>query len=195
MSRVDLKAGTLLSPLPAVMVSVGDMEDSNIITIAWCGILNSHPPRTYISVRPQRHSYEILKQRGEFVINIPSQDMVKSLDFCGVFTGKKVDKFKKCNLTKVQSKEVSAPTIGECPMAIECKICDIIPMGSHDVFVADIVNISADENLMDKDGRLMLDKARLVCYAHGEYFAVGKRIGKFGFSAIKKKKKGGKGKK
>ncbi len=194
MSRIDLKPGTILSPLPAVMVSVGDMENANIITIAWCGILNSHPPRTYISVRPQRHSYEILKEKKEFVINVPSTALVKELDFCGIYTGKKVDKFKKCNLTKTESKEVSAPGIAECPMSLECRVCDIIPMGSHDVFVADIVNISADASLMDKDGRLMLDKANLLCYAHGEYFALGKRIGRFGFSTAKKRK-GGKGKK
>ena len=192
MKRVNLTAGTLLSPLPAVMVSVGDMENSNIITIAWTGILSSRPARTYISVRPSRHSHAIIKERGEFVINMTTAALARATDYAGVYTGAKVDKFKKLGLTKVESKCVSAPTIGESPMALECRVVDVIEMGTHDVFVADILNVSCDESIMGEDGRIALERAGLMAYMHGEYYSLGRRLGKFGFSAAKKKKRDGK---
>lgn len=189
MKRVNLTAGTLLSPLPAVMVSVGDMENSNIITIAWTGILSSRPARTYISVRPSRHSHAIIRERGEFVINLTTEALARATDYAGVYTGAKVDKFKKLGLTKVESKCVSAPTILESPMALECRVVDVIEMGTHDVFIADILNVSCNESIMGEDGRIALERAGLIAYMHGEYYSLGRRLGNFGFSAAKKKKK------
>ena len=139
-------------------------------------------------MRPTRHSYEIIKEKGEFVINLTPSKLVKEADYCGIYTGKKVDKFAKCKLTKVKGTQVDAPMIDECPVSIECKVTDIIPLGSHDMFMADIVAVNVDEALFDKDDKMRLDKANLVAYAHGEYFELGKRIGKFGFSTNKKKK-------
>lgn len=189
MAKKTLKGGALVCPLPPTMVSCGDMENSNIITIGWTGILNTIPPKTYISVRPTRHSYNIIKEKGEFVINLTPSNLVKEADYCGIYTGKKVDKFEKCKLTKVKGTQVDAPMIDECPVSIECKVTDIIPLGSHDMFMADIVAVNVDESLFDKDDKMHLDKANLVAYAHGEYFVLGKKIGKFGFSTNKKKKK------
>ena len=185
MARRNFKAGALTAPLPPVMVSVGDMENSNIITIGWTGILSTIPPRTYISVRPERHSYKILKEKREFVINLTTADQARVVDYAGIYTGAKVDKFKECKLTKVESKEVSAPTIAECPLSLECRVIEIIPMGTHDVFISDIVSVSCDESILDEDGKIRFDKAGLLAYAHGEYFALGEKVGKFGFSTKK----------
>ena len=185
MARKSFKAGALTAPLPPVMVTVGDMENSNIITIGWTGILSTIPPRTYVSVRPERHSYGILKRTGEFVINLTTAKQARIVDYAGIYTGAKVDKFKECNLTKLESKEVSAPTIGECPLALECRVVEVIPMGTHDVFIADIVSVSCDEDILDDAGRICFDKAGLLAYAHGEYFALGEKVGKFGFSTKK----------
>ena len=185
MARKSFKAGALTAPLPPVMVTVGDMECSNIITIGWTGILSTIPPRTYISVRPQRHSYKMLKDKGEFVINLTTASQAKTVDYVGIYTGAKVDKFKECGLTKIASKEVSAPTIAECPFSLECRVIEVIPMGTHDVFIADIVSVSADDSIIDEAGKIRFDNADLMAYAHGEYFAIGKKIGKFGFSAAK----------
>ena len=185
MARRSFKAGALTAPLPPVMVTVGDMENANIITIGWTGILSTIPPRTYISVRPQRHSYGILKKSGEFVINLTTKDQARTVDYVGIYTGAKVDKFKECGLTKVESKEVSAPTIKECPLALECRVIEVIPMGTHDVFIADIVSASCDDSILDDDGKIRFDKAGLLAYAHGEYYALGEKVGKFGFSTKK----------
>jgi flavin reductase (DIM6/NTAB) family NADH-FMN oxidoreductase RutF len=191
MARKRLKEGALLAPVPPVLVSVGDSTESNIITVAWTGILATHPPRTYVSVRPSRHSYAILKRTGEFVINLAPARLAREVDFCGIYTGAKVDKFARCGFTKEESCEVEAPTIKECPLAIECKVAEVIPMGTHDVFVADIVSISCDEEMLDSDGSLRFDKAELLAYAHGEYFGLGASLGKFGFSTKKDVKGGG----
>lgn len=188
MARIDLKAGTLLGPLPAVMVTVGSMEESNVLTVAWCGILSTDPARAYISVRPSRHSHKMLMENGEFVINLTTEPLVRSTDYVGIFTGAKVDKFEKCNLTRVPSKTVAPPTIAESPLALECRVFERIESGTHDIFLADILSTSCDESIMDEAGRIRLDKAHLISYAHGEYFALGKKVGKFGFSATKKKK-------
>ena len=188
MAKKTLRGGALVCPLPPTMVSCGDMENSNIITIGWTGILNTIPPKTYISVRPTRHSYNIIKEKGEFVINLTPSKLVKEADYCGIYTGKKVDKFEKCKLTKIKGTQIDAPMIDECPVSIECKVTDIIPLGSHDMFMADIVAVNVDESLFDKDDKMHLDKANLIAYAHGEYFELGKKIGKFGFSTNKKKK-------
>ncbi len=189
MAKINWKGSTLLGPLPPVMVSCGTMEQSNIITVAWTGILNTHPPKTYVSIRPQRHSYRIIKERGEFTLNLTSTRLIRAADYCGMFTGAKVDKFAKCGLTKEEGHTVACPSIAECPLSLECRVTDIVPLGTHDMFIADIVSVRADESLLDETGKLCMERADLAAFAHGEYFALGKSIGKFGFSAVKKKKK------
>lgn len=184
-----MKGGALLAPVPAVLVSCGTMDKPNLFTVAWTGITNTQPPKTYISVRKSRYSYELIKQSGEFVINLTRAEMVKAVDFCGVRSGRDIDKFAHCALTPIAASEVSAPMVEECPLSIECRVTQIIELGTHDLFLADIVSVSADETLMDESGRLMLDRANLMAYCHGEYFTLGKKIGKFGFSVQKKKKK------
>ena len=188
MAKMKWKGGALVAPVPPVMVSSGDMENSNILTIAWTGIINTIPPKTYISVRPSRHSYNIIKESGEFVINLTPSNLVRTADFCGIYTGAKVDKFKKCNLTKGQAQQVACPIIEESPLSLECRVTDIIPLGTHDMFLADIVAVNVDEDLIDEKGKLDLSRAHLAAFAHGEYFELGKKIGTFGFSAAKKKK-------
>ena len=195
MSKVKWKGGALIAPLPPVMVTSGDMEKSNIMTVAWTGIINTVPPKTYISVRPSRYSYNIIKESGEFVINLTPARLAKAADYCGIYTGAKVDKFAKCNLTKEDATEVACPLIGESPLSLECKVTEIIPLGTHDMFLADIVAVDVEDSLLDKEGKLHLDRAGLAAYAHGEYFELGKKIGKFGFSATKKKKNNNKQKK
>ena len=186
MARKNLKSGTLLGPLPAVMVSVGDMENSNIITVAWTGILSTDPARLYISVRKSRHSYGMIRENGEFVVNLTTESLARVTDYVGIYTGKKVDKFAVCSLTKEQSERVSAPTIGESPLALECRVFDVIESGTHDIFMADIVNVSVREEFFDKEGKIRLDKAGLISYLHGEYFPLEKPIGRFGYSTDKK---------
>ena len=194
MSRQFWKGSTLLAPVPPCLVSCGDMEKSNIITVAWTGILNTHPPKTYISVRPQRHSYALIKESGEFVINLAPASLAKKVDFCGIYTGAKLDKFEKCGFTKLESKEVSAPTIAECPISLECRVCDTVPLGTHDMFIADILYVSVDDSLLDKSGRLCIEKADLCAFAHGAYFKLGAKLGKMGFSTDKSKKRSNKNK-
>ena len=188
MAKIHWKGSTLLAPLPPMMVSCGSMEKPNIITIAWTGILNTIPPKTYISVRPQRHSYGLIKESGEFTINLTPTHLIRAADYCGMYTGAKVDKFAKCNLTAEAGVNVACPSIAECPVSLECRVTDIVPLGTHDMFIADIVTVSVDEGLLDEKGKLCLERAKLVAFAHGEYYEVGKSIGKFGFSAVKKKK-------
>ncbi len=191
MAKLKWKGGALVAPVPPAMITCGSEEEgnSNIITIAWTGIINTNPPKTYISVRPSRHSYGIIKSTGEFAINLTSSKLVRSADFCGVYTGAKVNKFEKCGLHKEEATEISCPLIAESPMSLECKVTDVIPLGTHDMFLADIVAVDVDESLVDKDGKLCLDKADLAAFAHGEYFALGEKLGTFGFSVKKKKKK------
>ena len=186
MSKIKWKGGALIAPLPPVMVSSGSMEKGNIMTVAWTGIINTIPPKTYISVRPRRHSYNIIKESGEFVINLTPSSLVRAADYCGIYTGKKIDKFAKCSLTKEKATKISAPMIAECPISIECKVTDIIPLGSHDMFLSDIVAVNVDEKLL-MDNKLCINRAHLCAFAHGEYYKLGERIGKFGFSVKKKK--------
>lgn len=186
--RVELSPGALTAPLPPVLVTVGDGEESNVLTVAWTGILATKPPRTYVSVRPSRHSYEILRRGGEFVINLPTSDMARQVDFAGIYTGAKMDKFEKCGFTRVWSDRVRPPIIAECPVALECRVFEVREMGTHHVFFADIVGVSCSEDMIDGDGKLRFDKANLLAYAHGEYYALGEVIGRFGFSTDKQKK-------
>ena len=189
MAKIQWKGGALLAPLPPMLVSCGNAEtgEANILTVAWCGITNTKPPKTYISGRPSRHSHHIIKESGEFVLNLTTEALVKSADYCGIYTGKKVDKFEKCHLTREESSVVSCPSIKESPLSIECKVTQVIPMETHDMFMADIVAVNVDDSLLDKDGKLCLDRAHLAAFAHGEYFALGRKLGSFGYSARKKK--------
>lgn len=188
MSKVTWKGGALLGPIPPVMVTVGTQESANIITIGWTGIVNTIPPKTYISVRPERYSYGIIKERGEFVINLTTVDMVRNADYLGIHTGKKIDKFKKSGLTKESASQVECPLIAESPLSLECRVTDVIPMGSHDMFLADILCVDVEESLIDESGKLHLERAGLAAFAHGAYYELGKQIGTFGFSVAKKKK-------
>lgn len=190
MAKQKWKGGALIAPVPPAMISCGSRENgnANIITVAWTGIINTIPPKTYISVRPSRHSYSIIKGSGEFAINLTTASLVKSADFCGIYTGAKVNKFEKCGLTMEDASEVSCPLIAESPLSLECKVTDIIELGSHHMFLADIVAVDVDEKLINKEGKLCLEKAGLAAFAHGEYFALGEKLGYFGFSVKKKKK-------
>jgi len=189
MSKITWNGGTLTAPLPPVLVSCGNGEVSNIITIAWTGILNTIPPKTYISVRPGRYSYPIIKESGEFAINLAPESLVKTVDYCGIFTGAKVNKWEKCGLHKGTAAKIACPIIEECPISLECKVCDIISFGTHDMIIADIVATDVDEKLLDKNGKLCIERAKLLAYAHGEYYSIGEKLGKFGFSANKPKRK------
>lgn len=189
MAKTNWKGSTLLGPLPPVMVSCGTLDAPNIITVAWTGIVNSHPPRTYISLRPQRHSYGIIKQSGEFTVNLTTASLVRAADFCGIYTGAKMDKFARCGLTPEPGLEVSCPAIAESPLSLECRVFQTVELGTHEMFLADILSVRADESLLDESGKLCLERANLAAFAHGEYFSLGKKIGKFGFSATKKKRK------
>ena len=193
MGRVQLKGGTLLAPVPPALVTVGSLEEPNVLTVAWTGIICSDPAMTYVSIRPSRHSHGMLKAGGEFVIHLPSASQAKQVDYCGVFTGAKVDKFEKCHFTLLESEHVKAPTIAQCPIALECRVTQVVPLGSHDMFMAEILGVSAHEDLLDDKGKLHMEWANLCAYAHGTYYSIGKELGKFGFSATKRKpKKGGK---
>ena len=189
MSKVIWKPGTFIYPLPVVMVSCGDMEKSNIITVAWTGIINTDKPMCYISVRKERYSHDIIKKTKEFVINLTNKDLVHATDWCGVKTGAKVDKFKEMKLTKEKAKFVKCPLIKESPVSIECRVKEIRELGSHDMFMAEILSIDADERYIDDKGAFDITKCNLITYANGKYFALGKQVGKFGYSVAKKNKK------
>lgn len=186
MSKQVWKPGNLLAPVPPVLVSCGNMEKPNLITIAWAGTINSDPVRVSISVRPQRYSHGLITESGEFVINLPTQKILRAVDWCGVKSGRDVDKFKEMGLTAVPGSAVSAPVLAESPVNLECRVFQTIPLGSHDLFLADVVAVDVDEDLLDEAGRLWLDKAGLAAYVHGTYYALGKQLGTFGYSVRKK---------
>ena len=188
MSKVTWKSGTFIYPLPAVMVSCGTMEESNIITVAWTGIINTNPAMCYISVRPTRHSYEMIKKTGEFVINLTTKDLAYATDWCGVKTGAKVDKFKEMKLTKEKANFVNCPMIKESPVSVECRVKEIRELGSHHMFIAEILGINADEKYINENGAFDISKCDLIAYSNGNYYSLGKKIGRFGFSVQKKKK-------
>lgn len=189
MDRRELKAGTLLAPVPPALITVRGEGGANIMTAAWCGILCSEPPMTYISVRPSRFTHGILTETGEFVINLPRARDARLVDYCGIYTGAKVNKFEKCGFHESESRKVSAPGIAECPIWLECRVTEVKPLGSHDCFIAEIVAVTADEELFDASGKLHMERADLLAYAHGAYYTLGRQVGNFGFSAAKKKKK------
>lgn len=190
MAKVQWKAGTFIYPIPAVMVSCGTMEKSNIMTVAWTGILNTNPAMCYISVRPERYSHDMIKENGEFVINLTTEKLARATDWCGVRSGRDYDKFKEMKLTKEKGNFVKAPLIKESPVSVECRVKEIIPLGSHDMFVAEVLSIDADEKYIDEKGAFDISKCNLMAYANGGYYPLGKKIGKFGFSVQKKKKMG-----
>lgn len=189
MSKVTWKSGTFIYPLPAVMVSCGEMERSNIITVAWTGIINTDPAMVYISVRPSRYSYNIIKESGEFVINLTTKELAYATDWCGVKTGAKFDKFKEMKLTKEKAKFVKCPMIKESPVSVECKVKEIRELGTHHMFVAEVLAINADEKYIDEKGAFDISKCDLIAYSNGNYYSLGKKIGRFGFSVQKNKKR------
>ena len=189
MGKVTWKSGTFEYPIPAAMVSCGNMEESNIITVAWTGVINTNPAMVYISVRPERYSYDIIKKSKEFVINLTNEQLAYATDWCGVKSGKDVDKFKQMHLTKQRANFVKCPMIEESPVSIECKVKEIKKLGSHDMFIADVLAINADEKYFDKKGAFDISKCNLIAYANGGYYLLGKKVGKFGYSVQKKKKR------
>ena len=190
MGKVSWKPGTLIYPLPAALVSCGSKpEDYNLITISWMGTVCTNPPMCYISVRKERHSYDLIKNAGEFVINLTNEEMAYAADWCGVRSGKDFNKFAEMKLTPVKGEKVDAPIVDESPLCIECKVKQIIELGSHDMFIAEVVNVQADSRYIDPvTDTFKLSEAKLIAYSHGHYYKLGEEIGKFGWTVQKKKK-------
>ena len=186
MAKLQWKPGTLLAPAPPALVSCGTMEAHNVLTAAWTGIVCSEPPMTYVSIRPERYSHHMILERGEFVINLPTQAIVRATDLCGVKSGRDGDKFALAGLTAEPSALVAAPGIGECPVSLECRVREVLHLGSHDMFLSDIVAVDVDPGYVDEKGALHLEKAGLLAYAHGGYYGLGRQLGTFGFSVRKK---------
>lgn len=190
MAKQEWKSGNMLYPLPAVMVSVSDGQGKdNIITVAWAGTVCTNPPMVSISVRPERYSYEFLKKTGEFVINLTTEELAYATDYCGVKSGRDVDKFEVLHLTKEKGSFVKAPMIGESPVSIECKVEEIRKLGSHHMFLAKVLAVHAEESYLNEKNKFEFNKSRPLVYSHGEYYGIGKRLGNFGYSVRKKKKR------
>ena len=187
MAKQSWKPGNMLYPVPAVLVSCRDKEgNDNVFTVAWAGTICSDPVILSISVRKERYSYPMIKECGEFVINLPDEKMARALDFCGCTTGAKLDKFKECSLTPEKSLTVKAPSVLEAPVSIECKIKQMLELGSHDMFIAEVTAVRVDEKFMDEKGAFHMDDVKLIAYEHGTYRKLGDKLGKFGFSVKKK---------
>lgn len=191
MSKQTWRPGNMLYPLPAVMVSTGDKEgNTNIITVAWTGTICSDPAMLYISVRPERYSHHMLKESGEFVVNLTTEQLAKATDYCGVRSGRDVDKWKEAHLTPGKAKELQyAPIIEECPVNIECKVTEVKELGTHHMFMAEVVSVQVSEEYLNEKGRFCLNETGLMAYSHGEYLSLGKKIGTFGYSVKKPVKK------
>ncbi len=190
MAKQHWRPGNMLYPVPAVMVSCGrENERPNIITVAWAGTVCSDPAMLSISVRPERYSYDIIKETGEFVVNLVTKDLVFATDYCGVKSGRDVDKFREMKLTPLASQKLSTPGIAESPVNIECKVVQELALGSHTMFVAEVVNVTVEDAYMNETGKFELNKSGLVTYSHGEYFLLGEKLGKFGYSVQKKKER------
>ncbi len=188
MEKEFFPAGNMLYPIPAVMVSCAEMATKpNIITVAWAGTVCSNPPMVSISIRKERYSYDIIKTSGEFVINLVTEELVQAADYCGVRSGRELDKFKEMKLTPMKGKLSMAPLIAEAPVNIECRVKEIIPLGSHDMFLAEVVSVAVDQRYMDDKGKFHLNQTGLIVYSHGEYYGLGKYIGKIGYSVQKPK--------
>lgn len=193
MGKYAFKPGNMIYPVPAVLVSVADREgNTNIFTAAWTGTICTNPPMAYISVRPERYSYHMIRETGEFVINLTTKELARAADYCGVRSGRDVDKWKEMKLTPVKGREVSVPLIGESPVNIECRVTEVKELGSHHMFLAQVVAVSVDEAYMDENGRFDLNASGLIAYSHGQYRELGENLGGFGFSVQKNAKKSGK---
>lgn len=179
----------MLNPVPAVLITSIDKDNNpNVFTVGWIGTACTHPPMITAAIRPERLSYKYIKESGEFVVNLPSKNMTKIVDFCGVKSGKNIDKIKECNLTLEESTKVKTPCIEQCPVSIECKVKNIIPLGTHDLFLAEVLAVNVEESLIDKNGKIHFEKSQPICYSHGEYFDLSENpLGKFGYSVQKKK--------
>ena len=190
MAKRSLNPGTLLCPVPAVMVTCGSGEEKNIITIAWTGIVNTNPPMTYVSVRKSRHSHRLISESGEFVINAATEELAFATDYCGVKSGRDVDKFKEMNLTPIPAEKVSCPLIEESPVNLECRVVEVHSYPTHDMFVAEIVAMHVDESIFDENGRMPVESIGLLAFAHGHYMGVKRKpIGRFGYSVMKARTK------
>lgn len=187
MTKISWPAGTLLAPVPPALISSGTLENPNVMTAAWTGIVCSDPAMTYVSLRPSRYSHEIISKSGEFVINVPNLPLAKAVDFCGVKSGRNTDKFQACGITAAPSSKIKAPQVKEAPISLECNVRSITHYGTHDMFLADIVAVNVDDAYINKQGGLNLEKAGLLAYAHGFYYTLGRQLGKFGFSVEKAK--------
>jgi len=188
MEKEFWRPGNMLYPIPAVMISCASGgQQTNIITVAWTGTVCSNPPMVSVSIRKERYSYDIIKTSKEFVINLVTKELLKQADFCGVRSGRSVDKFKEMNLTPMKGNIVAAPLIGESPVNMECIVKDIIPLGSHDLFLAEVVSVAVDKKYMDDSGKFNLNQSNLIVYSHGEYYGLGELLGKFGYSVRRKK--------
>lgn len=182
------KPGTVVYPVPVVMVSCGTMEKKNIVTVAWTGTINSDPAMTYVSIRPERHSHQMILESGEFVINLVTKNLTRACDYCGVKSGREIDKFETLGLTAKKGEQVSAPIIYESPVNIECKVKDILHLGSHDMFLAEVVSVSVSDEYLDETGKFHFNRSNPICYSHGSYYTLGEELGTFGFSVKKKAK-------
>lgn len=188
MAKQFWKGSALLAPVPAALVTCGTGENTNVLTIGWTGIVCTRPPMTYISVRPERFSYNLIREQREFAVNLTTSAMCRETDFCGVKSGRDTEKIAACGFHLLPAKEISVPIIEECPVALECRVIEEKELGSHTMFLSEIVGIDADEKYIDSKGKLNLQQCGLAAYAHGEYFALGRKLGDFGFSVRKKKK-------
>ncbi len=189
MSKVVWKGSAMLAPLPAVLVTCKSGERENVFTAAWTGIVNTQPPKTYISVRKSRYSYGLIVESGLFALNLTTEALVSAVDFCGVRSGRDMDKFQKCHLEKAPASRIDVPLLAAAPLSLECRVTQVIEMGSHDLILADIVAVDAEEALLDGAGRLELERAGLIAYVHGEYRALGRKLGKFGYTVEKRSTK------
>jgi len=189
MAKRSWKPGTFVYPLPAVLASCGTMEQPNALTIAWTGIVCSDPAMTYISVRPSRYSYDLIKESGEFVINLTTRDLAYATDYMGVRSGRDENKFDTMKLTPEKAVHVSCPMIAESPVSIECKVTQVLPLGTHDMFLAEILAVNVDEKYFDDKDRFQMEQCDLLAFSHGQYYTLGEQIGKFGYSVAKKKPK------
>ena len=189
MSRQVWKGSTLLNPEPPVLVSCGPLDKPNLITVGWCGTICTQPSMLSISVRPERYSYDLIKDSGEFVVNLPTESLTRAVDWCGVKSGRDVNKFAAMNLHAAPAAKVGTVLLEESPLNLECKVTQRIPLGSHYLFLAEVVAVDVAESLLDEKGKLCLDKAKLIVYSHGEYMALGRRLGTFGYSVRKKTKR------
>ena len=187
MSKVSWKPGNMLYPLPAVLVTCRDKQgNDNVLTIAWTGTICSDPAMLYISVRPERYSYPMIRETGEFVVNLTTEELLKATDYCGVRSGRDEDKFRAAGLTKGEAQQVNVPIIMESPVNIECKVKEIVPLGSHDIFIAEVVNVQVSDEYMNEKGTFDLSAAKPLAYFHGRYYEMGAELGSFGYSVRKK---------